>query len=56
MQMKEKICLTGLLTGDDWWVHHYEPESNRASSAMETSQFTVKLKGQGYTISWVGYT
>jgi hypothetical protein len=31
MQMKEKICLNKTVTADESWVHHYQPESKRAS-------------------------
>jgi hypothetical protein len=50
MQMKEKICLIGLLLGASL------PTRTKACfNAKETSQFTFNQKVEGYAISWEGY-
>jgi hypothetical protein len=43
MQMKEKISLTKL-TEDESWVHHYQPESKRASMQWKHPSSITKFK------------
>jgi hypothetical protein len=46
MQMKEKITLYRIVTGDQSWVHHYQPESEHASMKCPhpISPLTKKFK------------
>jgi hypothetical protein len=36
--------LNRIVTGDESWVHHYQPQTKECFSAMETFQFTFNQK------------
>jgi hypothetical protein len=46
--------LNRVVTGDESWVHQYQPESKR-SSVQWKPHFTSNQKLYGYAISWEGY-
>jgi hypothetical protein len=45
-----KDILNRIVTGDESWVHQYQPESKPASV-----QFSFNEKVEGFVISWEGY-
>jgi hypothetical protein len=42
--------LNGIVTDDESWMHHYQPEIKARFSAMETSQFIFSLKVAEITV------
>jgi hypothetical protein len=46
--------LNKIVTGDESWVHHYQPETMRASMQWKhpSSPSTKKLEVHDYAISW----
>jgi hypothetical protein len=49
MQMKETDIFSRIVTGDESWLHHYQPKSKRASVQW-------KHPSSPSTISWEGYS
>jgi histone-lysine N-methyltransferase SETMAR len=52
---KGENMLNRIVTGDESWVQHYQPESKRASMQCKHPNSPSTKKLEGYAISWEGY-
>jgi len=52
-QLDWNLFLKRIVTGDETWIHHYDPESKQQS--MQWKHTTSPSPVQGAGISWRGY-
>ena len=55
MQLDWNLFLKRIVTGDETWIHHYDPESKQQSMQWKHATLSESPKVQGAGISWQGY-